>query len=721
MLPVLALALIAAPPLFAQDASPRVPYRPGMVVLRSVTLRPGVYAAPAGDSAAIVVRGEGITLDLTGVELVGSPDRRRPDHFVGIAIRIDGGRDVTVKGARLRGYKVGILARGTRGLRLLDNDLSYNWRPRLYSGVERESLADWLSFHQNEKGEWLRFGAAIYLDSVSGGEVRGNVVRQGMNGLLLNAASGLKIWNNEFAFNSGLGIGLYRSTENLIAHNRVDWNVRGYSHGFFNRGQDSAALLLYEQSSKNVVAYNSMTHSGDGLFLWAGQSTMDTGQGGSNDNLFYGNDFSFAPTNGMEATFSRNAFIANRIEGAWHGLWGGYSWESVVLGNQFIRNVEAIAIEHGQQIRIAGNTFRDDTTAIHLWWNRVEPSDWGYPKYRDTRSRAYDIEGNSFRGHRVALRVKDTQGIRGTGNAVADVDTTSIARGDTAGWALAPHPTSAPAPPEIPQRYRVERLAGGRDVLRASDIRRGRDAIIVDDWGPYDWQSPRLWPAGRSDSFPLRLRVLGPPGAWRVVGREGIASVSDLEGRTGDTIAVIPTAGREGDFRLDLEYRGGSTVSRFGERSRAGSAVRFGWQRHAPSASWRVRFIALDSAIQTLGDTATVRTYLPNAPTATLDTNRLDLMWYRPPRKEIPQAYLLTEARATIQLVPGRYLLRTIADDAIRVFIDDRLALDDWKPGDSHVKEVTVSLGGRHDLRVEHLQKGGWYELRLDLEPADPR
>ena len=53
-------------------------------------------------------------------------------------------------------------------------------------------------------------------------------------------------------------------------HNRIDWCVRGYSHGFYNRGQDSAGLLMYEQSSRNTVAYNSVTHGGDGLFLWAG-------------------------------------------------------------------------------------------------------------------------------------------------------------------------------------------------------------------------------------------------------------------------------------------------------------------------------------------------------------------------------------------------------------------------------------------------------------------
>lgn len=60
------------------------------------------------------------------------------------------------------------------------------------------------------------------------------------------------------------------------------------------------------------MAYNSVTHGGDGLSLWAGQTTMDTGKGGSNDNLFHENDFSHAPTNGTEATFSRNRLSSAR-------------------------------------------------------------------------------------------------------------------------------------------------------------------------------------------------------------------------------------------------------------------------------------------------------------------------------------------------------------------------------------------------------------------------
>ena len=94
-------------------------------------------------------------------------------------------------------------------------------------------------------------------------------------------------------------------------------------------------------------------------------------------------------------------------------------------------------------------------------------------------------------------------------------------------------------------------------------------------------------------------------------------------------------------------------------------------------------------------------------------------MWYRPPKPGIPQSRVLTEATASVRLAPGRYRLRTIADDAVRLFVDGRMVLDDWTPGESHTKEATVELGGDHAFRVEHLQLDGWYELRLDIERED--
>src|SRR4029077_5249162 len=113
----------------------------------------------------------------------------------------------------VRGYRIGILATGTTGLELVGNDASYTWKPRLYSVVEQESLADCLSFHHDEQGEWLRFGAGIYLDGVRGATLTGNRAEQGMNGLLAARSEHLRLVDNDFSFNSGLGIGLYRASD----------------------------------------------------------------------------------------------------------------------------------------------------------------------------------------------------------------------------------------------------------------------------------------------------------------------------------------------------------------------------------------------------------------------------------------------------------------------------------------------------------------------------
>ena len=427
-----------AQPVKRASALPTIELRQGLVITRSARIAPRTYRLPAPgslDSAVIIVRGDNITVDFAGATMEGTAPDANPDLAAGIAIRVEGGRDVRILNARIRGYKIGIIARGTRGLSLIDNDLSYNWKPRLYSLIEHESLIDWLSFHHNEKDEWLRYGAGVYLADVTGGEIRGNTVEQGMNGLMLVRSNGLRIWNNTFSFNSGVGIGLYRSSGDTIMHNRVDYDVRGYSEGFYRRGQDAADLLMYEQSSHNVVAYNSMTHGGDGVFLWAGQSTMDTGAGGANDNLFYGNDFSFAPANGIEATFSRNTFIANRVEGCEYGVWGGYSFNSRIIGNQFLSNRTGIAIEHGQDNLIASNTFSVDSTAIRVWGDPIEPSDWGYPKHRDTRSRGYRIETNVFSGNRVGVRAASTSGLTLTKNKFVAVDSVIVVR-DSSKYAL---------------------------------------------------------------------------------------------------------------------------------------------------------------------------------------------------------------------------------------------------------------------------------------------
>jgi len=710
----------------AQEQSRTVGLTPGMTITSSVRIRPGTYRLPANaslDSALVTVRGEGITVDMRGVRLEGTAPDALPDEGQGVAVRVDGGRDVRIVGATIRGYRIAVLARGTRGLTLSDNDLSHNWKPRLFSLVGHESLIDWLSFHQNEKREWMRFGAAIYLEDVTGGELRGNRAEQGMNALLMTRTDSVTVRDNVFAFNSGLGIGLYRSSWNVIVRNRVDYNVRGYSHGWYRRGQDSAGLLMYEQSSHNTVAWNSVTHGGDGLFLWAGQSTMDTGAGGANDNLFFANDFSFAPTNGIEATFSRNRFVANVVEGNDHGVWGGYSYESGIEGNCFARNRVAIAIEHGQDNAITRNRFSGDTTAIYLWANAIEPSDWVYPKKRDTRSRDYRITGNSFREHRTTWRVSDTEPLDTAGNAEDSRDAldSPIAPGSREQRMTRCDPRALLGVDyvRLAERIGSDLAAGERAIPAASWPRRERSAIVVDEWGPFDWRSPKLWPVDTLRDA-VQLRTLGPAGRWRVIAMDGVRGLSARAGTIGDTLVVRPHADREHDWAVTLEYVGAATRSPRGAAAAAGAKVRFGFERREPRFAWEVRYFTWsDSLMDPNRATGNLDAIVAGTPFMTRRDARLDHQWYRP-RYGLPLERWALDAGSSVDVPEGEHSLRVISDDAARVWIDGRLVMERTVPGGSEVMYAAIAPG-RHTVRVMFYQLTGWTELRVEVVPGNAR
>jgi len=700
---------------YAQSRAPAGKPESGMVITQSTTVPPGTYTLASADRAhpAITIRGSNITVDFKDVVLRGAAADADPDAFTGLAVLVDGGENVTIKNLRAHGYKIGIFARGVSKLHVTRADLSYNWKPRLYSLVEHESLLDWMSYHHNDKDEWLESGAGIYLADSHDAEIDHTTILQGQNGLMLARSNNARVWNNNFSFLSGLGIALYRASGNQIMHNKVDWCVRGYSHTFYNRGQDSAGILVYEQSNKNIVAFNSVTHGGDGLFLWAGQTTMDTGQGGANDNLFYDNDFSFAPTNGMEATFSRNIFYGNRVEECWHGLWGGYSFDSWVVANKFARNVEAIAIEHGQDNRITENVFDGDETAIRLWRNLTQDPDWGYPKARDTRSRDYVIAGNSFTGNTTALKITETQNVRVYTNTFQKVGTLAVLAGDTRNLGLGDEIT-------VPVRARPtgevtlpKPMPGAIDAKIPDAERRGRDAIIVDEWGPYDWKSPKLWPEGRSDAAPLKLRVLGPAGQWKVSSVRG-AAIEPASGTVPAVITVTPAAGKTLDYDVQLTYTGAAVVSPRGRAVAAATPYTFGYSRFFVGGDWNIRYFTFDEASRPDKNPDAFTRVLAAAPTKTDRRDRLDFMSGGAIADGLPRDRIAIVAETELDIPAGNYTLRTISDDGIRVWMDDERIVDRWTPHESAIDTVPVT-GGKRRFKVEYYELGGFAELRFEI------
>jgi nitrous oxidase accessory protein NosD len=701
-------AVRAVPPLTRQ-APPLVDLRAGLIVDHSIRVRPGTYrlASQGLDRPALVIRGSGVTVDLTGVTIEGSDPGDAPDTLRGLAVLVDHASRVTIRGGAIRGYKVGILARRSPSLHVTGSDLSYNWKPHLLSGIEQENQADWLSYHNNEQDEWLRYGAAIYLSESDEAEIDHTRAVQGMNGLMVTRSARLTIWNNTFSWLSGVGIGFYRTTDSRILQNRIDWCVRGFSNGFYSRGQDSAGLLIYEQSTRNVVAYNSITHGGDGVFLWAGQSTMDTGQGGANDNVFYDNDVSHAVANGIEATFSRNVIVGNRIEDCANGIWGGYSFDTVIAKNAFRANTDGIAIEHGQHITIRDNTFADEETAIRLWANATEDPNWGYPKYRDTRSREYLIAGNRFDKERTAVSVRDATGIRLGANEYTHV----MAPLETGAGVtdLVDRPFDSPTPPIafVPP----DPIAGGMDAKLASGARRGRATIIVDSWGPYDYRSPKLWPAGKPGDRPLTLRVLGPEGRWTLGSIAG-ASASPTSGSVPGEVLVTPT-GASADLHVELEYVGAEVVTPRGQIVPAGRPFRFSYALFDPAIDWTLRFWRFDAASDPLTEPVAFEDRLKSPPVRTETMRRLAYANARAFGDGFGD-HIAIVADGAVDLGAGRYDLVVTSDDGVRVWVDGRLVVDDWSIHAAKEDRVPVT-GGRHRLRLEYFQNTGAAALEVQV------
>lgn len=771
--------------------------RVGLEITASGKVKPGEYALAQSEanvgSPVIVVRGDNLTVDFSDVVLRGTAQTVDPDERKGIAVEVFGD-NVTIKGLHAHGYMHGLIARQADGLKLLDCDFSYNHKQRLKSTNEKEDTSDWMSYHANEEDEWLRFGTGVYLDDCDNFEVRNLTVVGGQNGLMMTESEGGVVWNSNLSFLSSVGLGMYRSSNNRIMHNNIDWCVRGYSHGVYNRGQDSTGILIYEQSNKNTFAYNSVTHGGDGFFLWAGQSTMDTGAGGCNDNLLYANDFSHAPTNGIEATFSRNTFANNLIMECWHGVWGGYSYDTKIVGNVFAMNAESIAIEHGQSNLIEGNVFRRETTVLKIWANETQDPNWGYPKNRDTESHYLTIRNNVFFNNpgvvfdirrttdveifdnfikrngmvfKLGEAVKDvklkgnelwvqdgtlsTEGVTASDNVVKEEtvaptpammqpsgnivvkDITGVSNADYlkrfdlewSGMAKIAASTKTPAqmsPEELRQTaaapYYVAPLAGGNDPFLKEGTLRGRRFILIDEWGPYDFKSPRMVLRSK-EGGKLRFEILGPPGEWTLKTASANVGVTARTGKVPGFLDAEVSVG--GNFEIGLEYVGAQTTDYRGIVTPAGRPVAFGFSEFRIPIDWTVKFWnynleSQDPRTKQEAFSAVLRT----EPAATLKLSELVQSWGGSPAEGVNSDYFATIAEGKLTLPEGNYVIDLTSDDGVRLSLDGKVIFEDWTYHAPKSEAISVRMGGQHTLKVEHFELNGFSTLQLKIRKAEP-
>ena len=105
----------------------------------------------------------------------------------------------------------------------------------------------------------------------------------------------------------------------------------------------------------------------------------------------------------------------------------------------------------------------------------------------------------------------------------------------------------------------------------------------------------------------------------------------------------------------------------------------------------------------------------------TAQTTELNYAWWGGLGKEKKYQLFYTLAEADIDLPPGEYEWGVTWDDAVRLYIDGQLLVDEWNPSkyrfdESPHAEVKTHLVGKHHIKVEHVELGGFATLIVKLK-----
>jgi hypothetical protein len=396
---------------------------------------------------------------------------------------------------------------------------------------------------------------------------------------------------------------------------------------------------------------------------------MDTGKGGCNGNLLYGNDFSHSPANGIEATFSSNTFLNNLCVECDYGIWGGYSYDTLSQANVISACRIGMAFEHSQNCSFTENQFYQDKTGIQLWGTGKPDPNFGYAKNRDVRSQANLVRDNTFdnvSGPCIWLRdalltmvgtnyfLHDAPKTVDTVNAPvsdsrADVSMTSFPGrpilnwdkdreypGDinalVAGWN--PYaPTNLPSPA-------VKPLLGGMKPFLPKGALRGRKYMLVDEWGPYDFRHPRLWPRGEDAEGNKIFEVLGPKGKWSLESVKGAKLVGETSGKVPDFIKVKMPGGSATNVNLKLKYVGAAVTDYRGITTPAGKSLSFSYSQFFSPINWTSEFFQWDKDTDPREHDDAFRALLAGPPIATTRSTKLDFSGFGAWAKGVPRITL---------------------------------------------------------------------------------
>jgi parallel beta-helix repeat protein len=722
-----------------------------------VRIPAGTVIPDADGNGVIHIQADDITVTFAdGSVLRGNTPDLLPNQYAGLGIRIDGHRGVTLNNAHVHGYRVGLYASATDGLTLDGGDWSDQYRPKLTSTAEREGGGDWLSPHNNDNNEWLNnYAAAIYIEDATGVTARNLYMREGQHGLLFDRVDDSFVYDNDISFLSGWGFAMWRSSGNMVSRNAFDFCIRGHSEGVYNRGQDSSGIVLFEQCNNNFFIENSATHGGDGIFGFAGLEALglpdrheegrDYERLGCNDNVFIRNDLSYASAHGLEMTFGFGNIVKDNrfVENAICGVWGGFSQETWIEDNYFAGNggmaygLErgGINIEHSIDNVILDNTFENNRVGVALWYDdpgQIATLPWGQANYGELTGNV--ILDNKFiindepqpffflgeNEKRIGILLRD-DGESGqlapvvvaengfdidesVGEAVATWDGTSVTD-DTSGVSN--------EKPDIPD-YEV---LGETSPVGARAHLRGRENIIMGEWGPWDHESVLIRPVSVTASARV-FQVFGLQGGLDARVRGGDVSVTVEDDDVLPGTKRVTVRGEAGVHAYDLTLTSGDW-----SYASSGTLLNVSWEGVAfnydpaddpreDEAAW-LEHARGDSAVRFTTDAISY----PFGGGGMSDQGISDAVT----AARLAPDHFGVLAQARVPLTAGTWRITTLTDDGIRVVVDDDLLIDNWTWHAPVTDTATFTLRRDRAVTIDlaYFELNGGATLDFKLEPVD--
>ena len=108
-------------------------------------------------------------------------------------------------------------------------------------------------------------------------------------------------------------------------------------------------------------------------------------------------------------------------------------------------------------------------------------------------------------------------------------------------------------------------------------------------------------------------------------------------------------------------------------------------------------------------------------PVKTEETQKLDYAWWGGIKADTTYRQFITIAEGEAVVAKGKYELGITWDDAVRVYVDGKLLIDEWTASlnrfdESPHRKIILDLDGRHTFMVEHVELGGFATLSLKLK-----